>query len=181
MIKTLFQALPTYTKSLFLLPKKICRFWWRHSCNSHGLCWKQWKDLCGPKSEGRMGFWGPRHFNKALLAKQFWRLLWNSNSLQEPIVKLIFYMLRSNIIPVWFGKVWWWDENCCDKVWYIMLGMRNPFQYGIMSGIRGPAEVSHFLIWQLNLVWYGWRNSLIKSVGLSDVIGFASGSRQMSR
>jgi hypothetical protein len=62
LIKSVAQAIPTYSMSCFLLAsdtyKKItsavANYWWGSFVDSHGMHWKKWTDLTGPKaSEAR--------------------------------------------------------------------------------------------------------------------------------
>lgn len=64
-IKSVAQALPTYTMSTFELPKKICdnldaqmrRFWWNpKSQGGRYVAWKALEQLCQPKEKGGLGF-----------------------------------------------------------------------------------------------------------------------------
>ena len=77
LIKAVFQALPTYAMSLFLLPKTICveitsmvrRFWWGGEGKEKGMAWKNWHDMCKHKNDGGMGFQDIELFNVAFLGK----------------------------------------------------------------------------------------------------------------
>lgn len=76
-IKLVLQAIPTYAKSCFLLPKTLCgdienifaKFWWQKAYGKRGIHWCQWKYLCLPKEEGGLGFRNMAQFNTSLLAK----------------------------------------------------------------------------------------------------------------
>ena len=89
LIKSVAQAVPSYTMSCFLLPKKLCeeligmirQFWWGQVKNEKKLAWLSWDKMCMPKDSRGLGFQDLRSFNLALLAKQGWRLLTNSTSL----------------------------------------------------------------------------------------------------
>jgi hypothetical protein len=74
MIKSVAQALPTYTFSTFDVPNTICekldavtwRFWWNPKKESgRFLAWKAWDQLCQPKQLGGLGFKKAKRFNEA--------------------------------------------------------------------------------------------------------------------
>ncbi len=89
-MKSVAQALPTYTMSTFELPSKICdnldalmcRFWWNPK-KQEGmyLAWKARNHLYQPKENGGLGFRHTKDFNKALIGKLAWMVATKSDSL----------------------------------------------------------------------------------------------------
>ena len=99
LLKTVVQAIPTFSMSCFKLPVTLCndieqlirKFWWGHRGNQRKIHWSKWSTLCLPKDLGCMGFKELQKFNDAMLAKQVWRLLENKNSLFHCFFKEFFY------------------------------------------------------------------------------------------
>lgn len=94
------QALPTYTMSLYYLPftyfekfERIFNKYWREAKPSagSGMHWMSWDRLCVPKKIGGLGFKKLHQFNIALLAKQGWRLMSNTNSIVVRLMKERYY------------------------------------------------------------------------------------------
>ena len=77
LIKTVAQAIPIYSMSLFRIPKTICdginsvfsKYWWGKTRNEKKIFWINWGKLCGLKKKGGMGFRDIHVFNLAMLAK----------------------------------------------------------------------------------------------------------------
>ncbi|XP_060668083.1 uncharacterized protein LOC132799665 [Ziziphus jujuba] len=98
-LKAVIQSIPTYTMSCFKLPKKLIkdltglmtRFWWGSYAGKRGLPWKNWMQLTQPKSQGGLGFRSLDEFNRALLAKQCWRIVRNPSSLLARVVKAKYF------------------------------------------------------------------------------------------
>lgn len=95
LLKSVAQAMPTYTMSCFLLSKTTCRklktpianYWWGGSARSKHIHWQSWDRLTVPKELGGMGFRDMRNFNLAMLGKQGWRLMTNPDSLCARVLK----------------------------------------------------------------------------------------------
>jgi hypothetical protein len=78
LLKAIIQAIPTYTVSVFQLPKSLCkeinsmmgRFWWGAKENETKIAWMSWNHMGKAKAKGCMGYKDLERFNMVLLAKQ---------------------------------------------------------------------------------------------------------------
>ncbi|XP_030949032.1 uncharacterized protein LOC115972957 [Quercus lobata] len=111
LIKAVVQATPMYTMNCFKLPDSLCNelnslirnFWWGQQDKERKLAWLAWEKMCTPKAEGGMGFKDLKAFNLALLAKQGWWLIQNTESLAHRVLKAR-YFLNSNFLEAQIGK-----------------------------------------------------------------------------
>ena len=89
LLKTIIQAIPTFSMSCFKLTKKIyktltsmmAKYWWGSSLDKGSMHWLSWEKLSAPKVQGGTGFRNFEAFNLAMLGKHGWRLLTNPESL----------------------------------------------------------------------------------------------------
>lgn len=139
LLKTVVQALPTYTMSVFLLPVQMCKeieqlmcnFWWESDTRTKkGIHWSRWDNLCKPKSIGGLGFRKLHDFNLALLGKQAWRLLNNEESLVTKIFKAR-YFSKCSFLDAELGSnpsfIW-------RSIWATQNLIRNGSRWRIGSG-----------------------------------------------
>lgn len=89
-----------YVMSCFHLPRGssneikslLSWFWLGDDVEKGSLHWVAWETLCMPKNVGGMGFRNLGTFNKAMLAKHWWRLLQFPDSLAPKIIKAKYYL-----------------------------------------------------------------------------------------
>ena len=89
----------SYTMSCFKLPDNLCgdltsmiwQFWWGQKKDEKKLAWISLERMCQPKENCGMGFRDLKSFNKALLAKQGWRLQSNNQSLFARVFKAKYF------------------------------------------------------------------------------------------
>ena len=99
LIKTLAQAISTYTMGIFKIPNSLCNdinaslaeYWWGQTKNEKKIYWINWKKLCSPKTKGGMDFHDFHAFNLAMLAKQAWSLVRHTQSLFYKVYKARYF------------------------------------------------------------------------------------------
>jgi len=155
LIKSVTQAIPTFSMSCFKLPRGLCQhingllrnFWWGSKDGKRRTCWVAWDEMIKPKCMGGLGFRDIELFNLALLAKQAWRILTEESSLSARIIK-----------AVYFPNVDFLDANLGSspsRIWRSILDGREVLERGLIRRIR-TGESTH--IWQMN--WIPRENSL---------------------
>lgn len=99
LIKTIAQAIPTYSLSLFKIPKAVgdfinstlAKYWWGQTKDEKKTHWINWKKLCSSKKKGGMGFQDIHAFSLAMLTKQAWCLILNIHSLFYRVYKARYF------------------------------------------------------------------------------------------
>ena len=140
LIKAVIQAIPIYTMSCFKLPKGLVRelegmirkFWWGYRGEHRKTHWVKWERLCEVKEVGGMGFKEIEKFNDALLAKQVWRMINNSESLCHRVFKAQFFPDCSILDAK--------ESRSGSYAWKSIIGARDVVRKGMVWRI-GTGEV----------------------------------------
>jgi hypothetical protein len=147
LIKSVIQAIPTFSMSCFKLPRGLCEhinsairsFWWGSSQGKRKTHWVSWSDMTKPKFDGGLGFRDMELFNIALLARQAWRLLSNPTSLSARILKALYYP-ENDILTADLGPR-------PSKIWRAISEGRDALKLGLIKRI-GSGEQTR--IWSDN-------------------------------
>ncbi|CAN1229401.1 Putative ribonuclease H protein At1g65750 [Linum grandiflorum] len=132
--------------SLFLLPKLIIKrmdtllrnFFWAGSTTKRTIHWCKGSKLCAPKSEGGLGFREFGLFNKALLAKQGWRLLNSPDALWARVLKGLYFRNDSFLSAKKGGRCSWIWASLCDARESLHLGLIKVIGNGEATLISDP-------------------------------------------
>ncbi|XP_057811823.1 uncharacterized mitochondrial protein AtMg00310-like [Salvia miltiorrhiza] len=165
LIKSVIQAVPTCAMQCFRIPDSICEdihkmcasFWWGDSEEKKKLHWRRWELMCKPKEWGGMGFRNLKAFNRALLAKQQWRLIRNPTSLVARVFKAKYYRdtdimtaeVKSGASFIWRSLMYSRPLLERGLYWKIGTGLEvdAPNDYWVVEGLSnkivGRSTVEH--------------------------------------
>jgi hypothetical protein len=99
LLKAVVLAIPTYCIGVFQLTISLCKeinslmqkFWLGHMANTSKIHWLSWDKMGLAKSAVGLSFRDLVLFNKALLAKQGWRIIKEPNSIDVLILKAKYF------------------------------------------------------------------------------------------
>ena len=131
LIKAVIQAIPTYAMSCFKLPPGLCseissmvmKFWWGQRGMERKVHWLSKQQLSRAKDRGGMGFRDLNLFNKALLARQGWRLVQYPNSLVSRVLKAKYYPNQSFLEASVQGNPSFVWRSICDSKQVLIDGL----------------------------------------------------------
>jgi hypothetical protein len=149
LIKSVAQAIPTYTMGCFRLPRGLCehinsllrKFWWGSKRGERKTSWVAWGKIVQPKYMGGLGFRDIEMFILALLARQAWRLLIRPQSICSQILKAV-YFPSSELLNASIG-------NNPSKTWRAICDGIDVLKQGLIKRI-GDGESTQ--IWGCNWI-----------------------------
>ena len=147
LIKYVAQSIPTYSMSCFKLPRGLCnhingiirKFWWGNKNGQRKVAWVSWQTMSKPKFMGGLGFRDVELFNLALLARQAWRLLMDSDTLSARVLKARYYP-NCDLLEATLGAA-------PSQVWRAILEGRDVLAQGLIKRIGSGLQTS---IWGQN-------------------------------
>jgi hypothetical protein len=145
LIKSVAQAVPTYSMSCSILAPATCQkiktatsnYWWSSGVDKRGLHWRNWPDMCVPKAEGGLGFRDTKLFNIAMLGKQGWRLMVNPESLCARVLKGKYYHSKDFMTAT--------KKKNASHTWRAILAGRKVLRMGCIKRIGGGQSTK---IWK---------------------------------
>ncbi|KAL5568229.1 hypothetical protein UlMin_024804 [Ulmus minor] len=112
---------------------RLCaQFWWGGEPGKRRMHWCNWEKLCSHKADGGMGFRDLRLFNKAILAKQAWRIHSQPSSLVACVLQG-FYFHKSTFLQV---KV----NSSSSFMWRSILWGRELYNQGLRCKIGSGQD-----------------------------------------
>ena len=142
LIKSVAQAVPTFSMSCFRLPRGLCHhldgllrnFWWGCKDGKRKTCWVAWEDMMKPKYMGGLGFRDFELFNLSLLARQAWRILQEPDTLSARILKAV-YFPNSGFLEADVG-------TSPSRIWRAIVDGKGVLKQGLVQRI-GTGETTN--------------------------------------
>ncbi|XP_027148760.1 uncharacterized protein LOC113749274 [Coffea eugenioides] len=145
LLKAVAMAMPNYAMNCCRLPIGLCKdisrdmakFWWGSKEDEKRIHWMGWQKLTEVKGKGGLGFRDLQEFNKAMLAKQLWRVITKPNLLVSKVLRGKYFKGES----IWKMK----NRNSDSWMWKSMVSARGILERGARKRIGDGGTVN---IWK---------------------------------
>ena len=182
LINSMLNSVSIYTFSVFKIPKTVCKrldslinaFWWGHDPGRKKLHMTNWETITQPKTQGGLGIKKSGPMNKALLAKQYWRIKSNPNSLLSKTLKskycpnsdLHSHKPKQNASWIWRNIMSQDHPQLCQATWRIGRGHNIPITHPAWFKIKptAPHSLRNQVTTVVNLINHqnaSWKTELI--------------------
>ncbi|KAG6661744.1 hypothetical protein CIPAW_03G196400 [Carya illinoinensis] len=111
----------------------IAKFWWNHRKEGRGIHWKSWNKLGAVKGKGGLGFRDLNCFNRALLAKQGWRIIQEPASLVAQVFKEK-YFKSGNLMEARVGY-------CPSQIWRSLMSVMDLVKTGLVWRVGNGRSI----------------------------------------
>ncbi|KAK7855992.1 putative ribonuclease h protein [Quercus suber] len=157
LIISILQSLPDYSFSCIKVPDKICTkldsitnaFCWGHQPSTRKLHLINWNTICRPRNEGGLGIRKFKLMNQASIAKQFWRIIQQPQSILAKTL-ISKYCHREQIFthkPIPSSS--WSCKNIMHKpnpklfqcTWKVSTGQNIPLQHPAWFKPKNPSTL----------------------------------------
>ena len=163
LLKSVAQAILSYAILVFKLPKGIYRtithelagFWWGDGEEKKNMHWFAWWKVCVPKKKGDLGFRDLHSSNLAMLAKQYWRLIQNPDSLCARVLSAKYYP-DGNILQAGL-------KNGSSFSWQSIVAGIQTFQRGCIWRVGTGAHID---IWRDPCILSSPSRKVIAPIGI---------------
>ena len=185
LIKSVMQAMPIYSTLIHRLSKDTCNridriirdFWWGNTTEVRKLHTITWDTIFQPKEIEGVGIRKTGQFNQALLAKQYWKITQNPQSLLVTSLKGKYFPKAQNLwgmerclntaSQIWKGiwrtketqligakwQVGMGDGNKLrDPLWYRPQNETTLVEYGLDRGTIGDLMDTETGTWRAKLI-----------------------------
>ena len=152
-------------------------FWWGHDLGVRKLHLLNWNKICYPKSWGGLGLKKFNLMNQAMLAKQYWRISQNPNSLVARTFKAK-YFLRGSIQDcspkshqswIWRNIIKFDNPKLREGRWWVGKGnnillIHQDWLRGQPHNLNHPCLNSGTVADLINQQSHKWRADLVRNV-----------------
>jgi hypothetical protein len=115
-----------------IFDKELSHFFWQDMNGRQKYHMVKWTDICAPKEHGGIGILASRCFNKALMLKWVWRILWDEGGLRLRLIKAKY---------LWGRPLLAFDRREGSQFWRTIQDLKQEIRLGISSIGNGEGTL----------------------------------------